>query len=257
MMNIKIIIATHKKYQMPSDVMYLPIHVGKEGKEDIGYQGDNTGDNISLKNSNFCELTGLYWAWKNLDCDYLGLTHYRRHFCLKKTKDKFKSVLSSNELNLLLQDIDVIVPKKRNYYIETVYNHYSHTFYKEDLDITRKILERRFPKYLKAFDEVMAGKTLHIYNMFVMKKDLADKYCEWLFDVLFELEKELDISSYNTFESRVFGRVSERLLDVWIKTNNVSYREIPVIYMERINWYKKITGFLKAKFFGIKYDKSF
>lgn len=256
-MNIKMIIATHKKYQMPSDVMYLPIHVGKEGKEDIGYQGDNTGDNISLKNSNFCELTGLYWAWKNLNCDYLGLTHYRRHFCLRKTKDKFKSVLSSNELNLLLQDIDVIVPKKRNYYIETVYNHYSHTFHKEDLDTTRKILERRFPKYLKSFDEVMAGKTLHIYNMFVMRKDLADKYCEWLFDVLFELEKELDISNYNAFESRVFGRVSERLLDVWIKTNNVRYREIPVIYMERINWCKKITGFLKAKFFGIKYDKSF
>lgn len=38
----------------------------------MGYIGDNTGDNISLRNSNYCELTGLYWAWKNLKCDYIG-----------------------------------------------------------------------------------------------------------------------------------------------------------------------------------------
>ncbi|MCS4465828.1 DUF4422 domain-containing protein [Clostridium botulinum] len=72
-MNIKILVATHKKYSMPKESMYLPIHVGCEGKKDLGYIGDNTGDNISLRNSNYCELTGLYWAWKNLKCDYIGL----------------------------------------------------------------------------------------------------------------------------------------------------------------------------------------
>ena len=65
-MDIKIIVATHKKYWMPSDDIYLPVHVGKKGKTDLGYQGDDTGDNISDKNTNYCELTGLYWAWKNL-----------------------------------------------------------------------------------------------------------------------------------------------------------------------------------------------
>lgn len=78
MKDIKIIIATHKQHFMPSDDMYLPLHVGKSGKEELGYQGDDTGDNISAKNPNFCELTGLYWAWKNLPNDYLGLIHYRR-----------------------------------------------------------------------------------------------------------------------------------------------------------------------------------
>ena len=48
-MNIKIIVATHKKYKMPDDKIYMPLHVGREGKSDLGYQGDNTGDNISLK----------------------------------------------------------------------------------------------------------------------------------------------------------------------------------------------------------------
>ncbi len=88
---VKIIIATHKKYKMPTDNMYLPLHVGAEGKKDkdgielnLGYIKDNTGENISELNSSFCELTGLYWAWKNLNSDYIGLAHYRRHFSLSK-----------------------------------------------------------------------------------------------------------------------------------------------------------------------------
>ena len=75
-MDIKICVATHKKYWMPEDEVYLPLHVGRAGKENLGYMGDNTGDNISYKNANYCELTGLYWAWNNLDCEYFGLCHY-------------------------------------------------------------------------------------------------------------------------------------------------------------------------------------
>ena len=70
-MDIKILVATHKKYWMLSDSCYLPLHVGREGKQDLGYIGDNTGDNISSKNPYFCELTGIYWAWKNLHADYI------------------------------------------------------------------------------------------------------------------------------------------------------------------------------------------
>ena len=84
---VTIVVATHKKYEMPKDKMYLPLHVGAEGKMDpngnvldLGYVKDNTGDNISEKNSSYCELTGLYWAWKNLTADYIGLVHYRRYF---------------------------------------------------------------------------------------------------------------------------------------------------------------------------------
>ncbi|WP_278389529.1 DUF4422 domain-containing protein, partial [Acidaminococcus fermentans] len=80
-MNITILIAAHKPYWMPSDPVYLPLQVGAEGKSLIpGYTPDNTGDNISAKNPHYCELTGLYWAWKNLSCEYIGLCHYRRYF---------------------------------------------------------------------------------------------------------------------------------------------------------------------------------
>ena len=83
-MNIKILVAAHKTYWMPEDPVYFPLHVGAEGKADLGYVKDNSGDNISVKNPNFCELTGLYWAWKNLEADYVGLVHYRRYFTHKE-----------------------------------------------------------------------------------------------------------------------------------------------------------------------------
>ena len=81
-MNIKIIVASHKPYVMPEDKIYLPVQVGSYGKDSINFQRDDEGENISEKNPRFCELTGLYWAWKNLSCDYLGLAHYRRHFTI-------------------------------------------------------------------------------------------------------------------------------------------------------------------------------
>lgn len=85
--NIKLIVATHKSYEMPQDDnLYIPLHVGKKGKKDLGYLGDDTGDNISEFNPYYCELTGVYWAWKNLDYDYLGLVHYRRYFCKKESQ---------------------------------------------------------------------------------------------------------------------------------------------------------------------------
>ena len=102
-MDIKIIVATHKKYWMPSDDIYLPVHVGKKGKTDLGYQGDDTGDNISDKNTNYCELTGLYWAWKNLKADYKGLAHYRRHFMVKGSKGtKEEKVLNRQQLEQII-----------------------------------------------------------------------------------------------------------------------------------------------------------
>ena len=260
--NVKIIVAAHKKYQMPEDDLYLPLHVGAEGKDDIGYIKDNTGENISLKNPFFCELTGVYWAWKNLDADYIGLVHYRRYLTvakkIPKTEDeKFKKVLNKEEVNKLLEDTDIILPKKRKYYIETIYNHYKHTMYIEPLDITGEILKEKYPEYVPEFEKLKKKTSMHAFNMFIMKKDLLDKYCTWLFDILFELEKRVDNSKYDSFHARFYGRISERLLDVWLETNKLSYKEVKLMDMQNVNWLKKGSSFLMAKFTGKKYGKSF
>ena len=260
--NIKIIIASHKKYQVPEDSIYLPVYVGAEGKEDIGFQKDNSGENISEKNPYFCELTGLYWAWKNLDADYYGLVHYRRYFTCKtfipkKEEDKFKIVLNREEVEKLLDETDIILPKQRNYYIETIYNHYKHTMYVEPLDEAGNILKEKYPEYYPEFKKLKTKKKMHAFNMFIMKKEYFNEYCTWLFDILFELEKRIDYKKYDTFHSRFFGRVSERLLDIWINTKGYSYKEVKVIDMQNINWFKKGGSFLIAKFTNKRYEKSF
>ena len=249
----------HKKYQVPKDKMYLPIQVGAEGKDKIGYKGDNSKDNISQKNPFFCELTGLYWAWKNLDADYIGLVHYRRYFASKKIdkKDLFNSVLTLNEADTIFKDVDIITPNKRKYYIENLYNHYKHTLHVEPLDITGKIIEEKYPEYLEEFEKLKKRTSAHMFNMFIMKKEKLDEYCKWLFDILFELEKRVDNKQYDSFHARFYGRVSELLFDVWLNTKGYDYREVKVISMEKVNWWKKGTSFLKAKLFGKKYGKSF
>lgn len=262
--NVKIIIATHKKYQMPQDDMYLPVHVGASGKNDLGYTKDNTGENISELNPSFCELTGLFWAWKNLDADYIGLAHYRRHFSMVKKRDKWNSVLTYKEIEPYLGKIKVFVPNKRRYYIETLYSHYSHTHYKEQLDATRIVISEKYPEYLASFDKVMKQRYGYMFNMMIMSKALLNDYCNWLFDILFELQERLDMPELSTFQGRFYGRVSEIIFNVWltkqldsrkIKENEVM--EINCIHMEDINWNRKIKSFLLAKFFGKKYEGSF
>ena len=252
-MSIKIIVAAHKKYWMPANSVYFPVHVGAEGKNSIGYTPDNTGDNISSKNPNFCELTGLYWVWKNLDADYIGLVHYRRYFTRKEVRNmeaKKQQILTEKEWQALLAQHPVIVPDKRKYYIKTNRSHYNHAHHREGLDLAEAIIKERCPEYVPAFETVMNRTWAHMFNMFVMRRDLYDAYMQWLFDILFEIEKCVDITDWDTYESRVFGFVAERLLDVWLEYNNVDYMEQNVSFMEKQNWLKKGGLFLERKFFG-------
>ncbi len=252
-MDVKILVATHKEYSMPEDSLYLPIHAGKAMAEtDLPYKGDDTGDNISQKNANYCELTALYWAWKNLHADYVGLAHYRRHFAVRKPsflcKNKFPFVLTTAEAKTLLKDHDILLPKKRNYFIETGYSHYIHSHPAEALDKTMEIIHELCPEYDVAFDIVMNSSKAHRFNMFIMKKEIFDTYCTWLFTILFELEKHLDISTYDDYNKRVFGFIGERLLDVFILNNGLSYKEIDVMFMENEHWLQKGVHFIKRIF---------
>ena len=236
MEEIKIIIASHKKYQKPAENIYLPVQVGAEGKEKIdGYTQDNTGENISIKNPNYCELTGLYWAWKNLNAKYIGLVHYRRYFTEskkipKEEDEKFKVVLTEKQIKEKLKNVDIILPKKRKYYIETLYSHYEHTHYASQLDITREIIAEKYPDYLKSYDEVVKHTYGYMFNMMIMQKRYLNDYCEWLFDILFELEKRIDPQELSAFQGRFYGRVSEIIFNVWldaeIKLGKIKKNEI-------------------------------
>lgn len=239
---------------MPSDPLYLPVQAGAEGKASIeGFQRDDEGDNISSKNPRYCELTALYWAAKNLEPDYVGLVHYRRHF--KGAGER--GTLTSTEVCELLREAPVIVPQQRNYYIETLADHYGHTFDPQHIEHLRKAIAEEAPEYLEAFDQHMVGTKAHMFNMMIMRKDLLESYLDWLMPLLRAVEARIDFTAMTDFEARAMGRLSERLLDVWLIVNDVPYAEVPVISLEKTNWLKKGASFLAAKFANKKYEKSF
>lgn len=262
--NIAIGVALHKPYQIPQSRIYLPIHVGASLHPDVlvDFQGDESGDNISNLNPYFCELTALYWLWKNNNSDYKGLVHYRRHFATQKlhgrfSRDRFQRVIQEPELREALRKHPVLLPKKRHYVIETIKSHYMHTMHGETLNVTEDVLRDLEPEYLLQWDILMNRRSEHIYNMMVMDRKHFDAYCAWLFPILFELTSRVDPSQYDSFHARYPGRISEMLLNVWIMKNDISVGELPTSFMERVDWWKKGTSFLKAKFFKQKYTRSF
>lgn len=242
---LAMVVATHKQYAMPQDAVYLPVFVGAALSGDaavpLGFARDDGGENISAKNRSWCELTALYWAWKNTNADAVGLVHYRRHFRGRG------GIASGAEICDALSRADAVLPKRRNYFIESTYSQYIHAHHAEDLDGTRRILEERHPDFLPAFDSVMNSTRGHRFNMMVMKRPIFDDYCAWLFDILSELERFLDISSYSDYDRRVFGFVAERLLDVYVLAKKVNFVEMPVLHLESQHWPRKIAAFLRRK----------
>ncbi|MFE8115170.1 DUF4422 domain-containing protein [Brenneria goodwinii] len=215
--------ATHKKYSFPKDNLYIPLHVGKKNSNILlNYIGDDTGDSISELNDSFCELTGLYWLWKNSDSPIVGLVHYRRYFSYHKkiTNVNYQPIASSKDFHELNKGYDIIVPTKMKFGRNlTVKEHYALVHKEEDIYLIRDIIKSRCPSYLNAFDTVMNEKEMFICNMFISKNHIMKEYAEWLFDILFEAKIKIDTTVYDNYQKRVFGFISERLFNIWIEKN--------------------------------------
>lgn len=249
MVDLTVLVAAHKQYWVPQDRCYFPVHVGAEGKVTIAnFQRDDEGDNISYLNSNFCELTAQYWAWKNLRSEAVGLVHYRRYFAGRTLGARRSRIATGAYLLERLKETPVILPRKRNYVIETNWSQYVHAHNEQDLVVARRVLAERWPDYVEAFDTCMKRTYGHRFNMFVMRRDVFDEYSKWLFDVLFAIRDKLDLSGYSEYDRRVFGFISERLIDPWIETEGLRFTEMPVINLERQHWPTKAVNFVVRKY---------
>ncbi len=218
-----IYVVTHRpvKY-VPKSRDYQMIAVGSCNRN-IYPCHDAVGANISQKNYSFCELTALYWIWKNKKGnvnDIVGLVHYRRFFVkhiwymIDKRIPMDYRLYSQREASRILEKYDFIVPQKITFDI-TVKDYYAKYHYEKDIYALRDVIEDLFPAYLESFDKVMDGKEMFAYNMFITTCHQMDSYCEWIFKVLFELESRIDISTYNDTQKRIFGYLSERMFNVY------------------------------------------
>ncbi len=206
---LTILVASHKPDKVYSDGVYTPIHVGRaisKFKEEMASMiGDDTGDNISDKNGAYCELTAIYWAWKNFkNVEYVGLAHYRRYFETKFTEENIDDVFKS---------CDVILAKP---YLHDRYNEMkmARTLISEDEVIFLNVFKKLYPEYEQTLIDYLYGFKDYAYNMFVMKKATFDEYCQFLFSILFECEKLMKPLPY-TCSNRRLGYIAEYLLPIF------------------------------------------
>lgn len=221
-MSVSIFTITHVPFTPPKDPIYIPLQVGRALHDDFGYQGDDTGENISAKNPYYSELTGLYWIWKNYtDADYLGLCHYRRYFL-----NEDGALMTETDYMNIFASYDVIIaqPGFGDYDYRTVYAR-SHDI--RNLDMTGEVIRELYPDYYETFQNVIADRRCYVGNLFAAPAPLFYAYCEWLFAIFSTLEKRIDCSSYDDYHKRVFGFLSEQLLAVWIRHNHLSCYEAP------------------------------
>ena len=203
---------------------------------------DDSGDNISHLNPHFCELTAMYWAWKNVDSSYYGLFHYRRILDLSEQAQQIRTDypiivsprsynpkrqgLTSENITKLLGQYDIILPQgyKNHYDLPCDegldnYGIYAHYHYAKDLDRIIELIKSRHPEMTNALEKVLFTypPKWHIANMFIMRKDLYNEYCAWLFSLLFDLSKETDLSDYTPYQARIYGFLSERMFNIWLE----------------------------------------
>ena len=231
---ICVFIASHSKPKNPIKKLgYKYISVGGHYVDTFN---DNIpqNDNISDKNKFYCELTATYWIWKNYNADYVGLVHYRRFlrkkhsYLIEKAINRFNIFdgllcpASSFLFVRLLRKYDVILPNKISFNNLTIKEQYQSSHGGDDLDIVRSVLQRKYPDAVEIFDWLLCENSFHHCNIIITKKSIFDDYSSFLFDILFECEKTIGN------KPRVYGFISERLMDVFLKLRQLSYIELPL-----------------------------
>ena len=234
-LSIKLFLAYHKATPVLSTYPFVPIQGGRAvAKNKLDMIGDDTGDHISGKNPNYCELTVQYWIWKNVKADYVGLAHYRRIPAFRncRTKKFFdfseetcrKFGWTKDRIEELCRQYDVIMPPNWTIFppgepgnVMTPYEFHRSEHIESDLQTTMQVIDELYPEFHDLTEQVLMKETKACFgNICLMKKDLFDAYSDWLFRILFEVEKRIPISP-DPEQARVFGFLSERLINVYLR----------------------------------------
>ena len=226
---------THKAFTAPPDPFYRPLFCGAAipGRESFGYLRDETGENISLKNPYYSELSGMYWIWKNdTENEILGLCHYRRYLL-----DRDRRLFTEKTAKKALTEYDAVTTKR------VILDHpYREAFggrhNLRDFELLEQAVGKLFPEYMDDFCEIASGRETYFGNMLIAKRDLFSEYSAWLFALLSVVEKDVDMTGYNDYQKRLYGFLSELLLMVYLKHNGLNVLECDVAVLGG----KKETG---------------
>ena len=236
--DVGLYVVTHKKYNVPGlPECYKSIHAGRALGAELGYIGDDTGRSISELNPYLNEMTAAYWIWKNTSHDYVGISHYRRFFSSRNSRDfKAENILTDRQVIEALKYNDMIVALEDNF----AYNQYGFLINDVGQNITGtaltllKTMMRIYqPDYVDVFDYFMSTCAMFRCNMMVTRKHIFDAYCEWLFSFLLpahaEFMKMAPLDKMTVNQKRIFGYLAERMMNIWLLKNNLKLKELPIM----------------------------
>lgn len=173
---------------------------------------DDKGYNISDKNKQFCELTALYWIWKNAKEDIVGLEHYRRHFILPEDWEN----------KMVSENIDVILPTPL-YVMPSLAQNYRDRHVAADWEFMMNQLQQLYPEDYIAAEEFFDTNWYSPCNMFIMKKEVLNEFCSWLFPILLVCAEHIG-EKEDTYQNRYPGFLSERLMTFYFEKHREQYR---------------------------------
>lgn len=238
-------VVTHKDAKLDAlPEGYRIIHAGHaQAKQEFGYLGDDTGDNISELNLYLNELTALYWIWKNTSHTVVGLCHYRRFFTeATDTSFAVEKILSREATEKILRDYDIIVAENAMSNINVTC--WQMLVSGDDLEsfvekIFREHIALKQPDYLDAFNRMAQSFTGFPYEMFITRRNILNAYCGWLFSFLLDILEEVFARTNlkqvnNSRKYRIVGMFSEWLMTIWLSKNRLRIKKLPVIFREGI-----------------------
>lgn len=263
--------------------LYIPVRCGAvyDERQNISMLGDDTGDNISDKRIAFCEYTVMYWAWKNIIADYYGLCHYRRYLSYSEieleewNEQRFyreevidgKSVerhnlfsaqimrdaISRNDVttSVTYETSNVPIVPERHTVRELFEGHPGLITSSETIERTCEIVKQKFSQYFDALNAELNSNLHRGFNCFVMRKELFNLMCEYLFGVLFELDALQEVGKLEKSNPREMGYIGEILYGSfirWLYEQNcyqIKEQHIVLFFDTSKKWERKKKTFYK------------
>lgn len=161
---------------------------------------DDTGINISKKNRMYCEMSAVYWIWKNTDHDWIGIEHYRRHLLVKP--------------EMLRDDIDAILPLPYICYPHEISQFLRFTT-EDVLNALLKALKELHPDKYEDYHRILYDKYQYTYNMICARRYVFDNYCRWFFEITEYMEKTIGEDVPELIKTRAFSYVAEVLTNLY------------------------------------------
>ena len=256
-------VCCHRSYPVPEHPLLRPIQVGAALADARipGWLHDDEGMNISRLNRSYCELTAQYWAWKNSTAERLGFFHYRRYlypdpaasapYILRgRPTNGLLAGLGYDGFERMIGQYDLIVPKGEDMRL-SVREHYRRGLDHrgEDLALMERIIADQQPDYRQAMEEYLSGTVCYFGNMYIMRREVFDRYCAWLFPLLAEFDRRAEWGGRSPGQMRVDGYLAERLFGIYLSKHRAQQPvlELPRVHFEenvRLRWRRKLVNFL-------------